>query len=259
MTFKIINFNKVKINNSMVKEKIKKLIPLFVKNFLRRIHYFLNWSPWIINSYSQEGEDLVLQRIFANYKSGFYVDVGAHHPKRFSNTFLFYQKGWRGINIDPLPGTIKLFNKYRPRDINLEQGVAEKEETLDYYQFNEPALNSFSKELSEKREKTYDSYFVKDIIKIEVKPLSKILDKYLLNNKIDFLNVDVEGLDLAVLKSNDWSKYRPKFVLVEILESSLHDLDNDPIFQIMKENNYIIFSKQVNTVFFKDIFVKDLL
>ena len=76
----------------MVKEKIKKLIPLFVKNFLRRIHYFLNWSPWIINSYSQEGEDLVLQRIFANYKSGFYVDVGAHHPKRFSNTFLFIKK-----------------------------------------------------------------------------------------------------------------------------------------------------------------------
>lgn len=241
----------------MTKEKIKKLLPLFIKDILRRILYFLTWSPWITSSYSQEGEDLVLQRIFTDYKNGFYVDVGAHHPKRFSNTFLFYQKGWRGINIDPLPGSMKLFNKFRPRDINLEQGVSDKEEILDYYEFNEPALNSFSKELSEKRQRAKDSYFIKDVIQVEVKPLSKILDKHLHNNNIDFLNVDVEGLDLSVLKSNDWSKYRPKFVLVEILSSSLHNIDKDPIFKLMKEKNYIIYSKQVNTVFFKDNFIKN--
>ena len=243
----------------MIIKRIKEIVPLFLKNFLKRIYYFLTWNQWIVSSYSQEGEDVVLQRIFGNYKTGFYVDVGAHHPKRFSNTFLLYQNGWEGINIDPLPGSMELFNKFRPRDINIEEGVAEKEETLDYYVFNEPALNSFSKELSEKRGKTQDAYFIKDIIKIEVKPLSKILDKHLSNKKIDFLNIDVEGFDLAVLKSNDWSLYRPKFVLVEILESSLHNLEKDPIFQLMKEKNYDIFSKQVNTVFFKDRFLKDLL
>jgi FkbM family methyltransferase len=176
---------------------------------------------------------------------------------RFSNTYLFYKKKWRGINIDALPGSMKLFNKFRPRDINLELGVGQKEEELNYYMFNEPALNSFSKELSEKRDRAQDLYFIKNIIKVEVKPLNKILDAHLTSSEIDFLNVDVEGLDLDVLKSNDWSKYRPKFVLVEILQSSLHDLKHDPIFKIMKENNYIVFSKQVNTVFFKDIFVKD--
>jgi len=62
---------------------------------------------------------------------------------------------------------------------------------------------------------------------------------------------------LEVLKSKDWSKYRPKFVLVEILNSSLHNIDKDPVFQLMKEKNYIIFSKQVNTVFFKDSFFKN--
>ena len=138
-------------------------------------------------------------------------------------------------------------------------GVGQKEEELYYHIFNEPALNSFSKELSETRDKAQDSYFIKDIIKVEVKPLDKILDIHLINNEIDFLNVDVEGLDLEVLKSNDWSKYRPKFVLVEILTSSLHDIHKDPIFQLMKEKNYIIFSKQVNTVFFKDYFIKNLL
>ena len=256
----ILNYKNMKI---MIKKIIKLFLPFFivnfVKNFLNRSYLFLKWDPCINYSYSQEGEDMVLKRIFDNQKDGFYVDVGAHHPKRFSNTYNFYLKGWKGINIDAMPKSMDLFNKIRPRDINLEFGVGQKEEVMNYYIFNEPALNSFSKELSETRDKAHDAYFIKDIIKVEVKPLEKILDINLINNEIDFLNVDVEGLDLDVLKSNDWSKYRPKFVLVEILESSLHNLDHDPIFQIMKENNYVIFSKQVNTVFFKDIFVKDLL
>tara|TARA_B100000787_G_scaffold69870_1_gene51392 strand:- start:2393 stop:3142 length:750 start_codon:yes stop_codon:yes gene_type:complete len=246
-----------------IKKIIKAVIPIFfiniINNFLSRIYIFLTWDPSISYSYSQEGEDMVLKRIFDNQTNGFYIDVGAHHPKRFSNTYNFYLKGWKGINIDAMPKSMDLFNKIRPRDINLELGVGQKEEELNYYIFNEPALNSFSKELSETRDKAKDSYFIKDIIKVEVKPLNKILDTHLINNDIDFLNVDVEGLDLDVLKSNDWSKYRPKFVLVEILSSSLHNIDKDPIFQLMKEKSYIIFSKQVNTVFFKDNFEKKLL
>ena len=244
-----------------IKKIIKAVIPIFfiniINNFLSRIYIFLTWDPSISYSYSQEGEDMVLKRIFDNQTNGFYIDVGAHHPKRFSNTYNFYLKGWKGINIDAMPRSMDLFDKIRPRDINLELGVGQKEQQLNYYIFNEPALNSFSKELSQTRDKAQDSYFIKDIIKVEVKPLNKILDTYLINNEIDFLNVDVEGLDLDVLKSNDWSKYRPKFVLVEILSSNLHDIDKDPIFQLMREKKYIIFSKQVNTVFFKDDFIKN--
>ena len=79
-----------------IKKIIKILIPKFIlntiNNILRRIHIFLSWSPWINYSYSQEGEDMVLQRIFAQKEYGFYIDVGAHHPKRFSNTYLFYKR-----------------------------------------------------------------------------------------------------------------------------------------------------------------------
>jgi hypothetical protein len=63
------------------------------------------------NCYSQEGEDLIASRLFPNQSTGFYVDIGAHHPTRFSNTYLLYTKGWRGINIDPLPGSKELFDK----------------------------------------------------------------------------------------------------------------------------------------------------
>ena len=71
--------------------------------------------------YSQNGEDLILNRFLENKKNGFYIDIGAHHPIRFSNTYLFYKKGWRGINIDAMPGSMDLFNKIRSRDINIEK------------------------------------------------------------------------------------------------------------------------------------------
>jgi hypothetical protein len=74
---------------------------------------------------------------------GFYIDVGAHHPFRFSNTALFYKKGWQGINIEPDPSLIKNFNKYRTRDINLNFGVANEEKDLNFFIFNEPAFNTF--------------------------------------------------------------------------------------------------------------------
>jgi FkbM family methyltransferase len=235
-----------------VNKLIKDLVPRPLKNVLRRAQDCLTWDPWVARSWSQEGEDIVLQRIFEKKKTGFYVDIGAHHPMRFSNTYLFYRRGWRGINVDAMPGSMKAFKKWRPRDINLELGVAQKEGKLDYYIFNESALNGFSAELSEKRISA-GKYYIKKIIKIDVKPLRETLYRYSGGQKIDFLSIDVEGFDLDVLQSNDWSKYRPRFVLVELLNSSLHNISQDPVTQFMKEQCYAIYAKQVNTVFFEDL------
>ncbi len=76
--------------------------------------------------------------------------MGAHHAQRFSNTNYFYWEGWRGINIDAMPGSMEPFKQSRPRDINLEIGVSESAQVLTYYAFNEPALNGFSKELADR-------------------------------------------------------------------------------------------------------------
>ena len=100
-------------------------------------------------SYSQEGEDRILARLFESSGQGFYVDVGAHHPMRFSNTFLFYRRGWRGVNIDATPGSMRLFDRYRSRDTNIESGVGLTTGVVPFYVFNEPALNTFDRELSE--------------------------------------------------------------------------------------------------------------
>jgi FkbM family methyltransferase len=232
--------------------KIKNYIPRPFKLFLKRASDCLIWDQWANRSWSQEGEDMLLRRIFENRTAGFYVDVGAHHPKRFSNTYFFYRRGWSGINIDAMPGSMRLFDRWRPRDINLEMGVAQTSGTLNYYVFNEPALNGFSGDLSNERNNASNAYFLKEVIQVEVSPLKEILGEHLCNRKIDFLSVDVEGLDLDVLKSNDWSKFRPRFVLAEVLRSSLHALENDPVAQFMKGAGYVLFAKQVNTAFFRD-------
>jgi FkbM family methyltransferase len=230
---------------------MKRFIPRVVKNILKRGRDCLNWDPWGTRFWSQEGEDIILQRIFESKKNGFYVDVGAHHPKRFSSTYLFYRKGWQGINIDAMPGCMQLFDKWRPRDINLQLGVAQQRGEMDYYVFNEPALNGFSLALSTKRNETI-SYHINKVIKVDVMPLSEILDCNMGENKIDFLSVDVEGLDLDVLKSNDWKRFRPKLVLVEILDCSLHNIEQNPITQFMKNHKYVVYAKTLNTVFFRD-------
>jgi len=238
---------------------IKKLVSSHFKNILRRGRDCLTWDPWLNRSWSQEGEDMVLRRIYENKKSGFYVDVGAHHPKRFSNTYFFYRRGWKGINVDAMPGSMDLFKRWRSRDINLELGVAQQEGVLNYYIFNEPALNGFSAKLSEERQLAENEYFIKEVREIKVRPLHKILRANLKDQIIDFLSVDVEGLDLDVLKSNDWNKYRPKFVLAEVLKSDFHDLNQNSIVLFMKEQGYAVYAKQVNTVFFEDISTKKTL
>jgi len=202
--------------------------------------------------YSQNGEDLILNRFLDNKKEGFFVDVGAHHPIRFSNTFLFYKKGWSGINIDAMPGSMAAFNKIRPKDINVEKGIALKNDKLTFYQFNESALNTFSKE--EAFSKNKDGYKIIQRNLIEVDTLENILDKYMpINTKIDFLNIDAEGKDEEVLISNNWVKYKPSYILVEILREVYLGKNNSSIKKFLKTKGYIPINKIYDTYIFKKI------
>lgn len=235
-------------------ELARKIVPVPVKNIAKRVRDAFYWDQWQQRSWSQEGEDQILRRIFERQKLGFYVDVGAHHPVRFSNTYLFYRLGWSGINIDAMPGSMQAFREVRPRDINLELGVGLEAVEKEYYIFNEPALNGFSKQLSMEREVGHDIYKIIDVKKIKIEPLEQILDSNLkYGQSIDFMSVDVEGLDFEVLRSNNWNKYKPRYVLVEILGSTLQDVGCHDISHFMIRNGYEIYAKCVNTVFFKRI------
>jgi len=204
-----------------------------------------------ILSYSQEGEDRVLARYFGDRNNGFYVDVGAHHPQRFSNTYYFYLRGWRGINIDAMPGSMGIFNKMRPEDTNLEVAISNVEQELTYYEFNELALNGFSKELAKERDGLRDYRIVATHV-IKTRQISEILDEHLpVNQEIDFLSVDVEGLDLEVLQSNNWDKYRPQLILAESLSTnSIEDLSESDICRYITSKGYRLVSKLFYTTIF---------
>ncbi len=174
-------------------------------------------------SYSQYGEDLIIDKLLNLKDKGFYIDVGAFDPESLNNTKLFFDRGWKGINIDPNPDTIRKFNEKRPSDTNLNFGIANKEGTLKAVLFE----NCKSYTLSEKLIKQHEQEQTKVInsINIPVKTLKSIFTEYVKDVKVDFISIDTEGLDLQVLEGNDWEKYRPKVICVETYNEQGENID----------------------------------
>lgn len=205
-----------------------------------------------IVSYSQEGEDVVLRR-FMGEKPGFYVDIGAHHPQRFSNTYYYYLLGWRGINVDADPDLIEEFNALRPRDKNIACGVGGKNDSLTFYVFNERAINTFDKEIADARLKLDKDWKIIEEKKIPVVTTTELLDKHLpKRQKIDFMSIDVEGKDMEALQSNDWSRYRPRFLLVECYAPDGSDSVYKKTIAFMHKHRYKPIAKTLFTGIFAD-------
>lgn len=226
---------------------MKRLLPSGAVQLLRQLRFGVA-AGYRRYSYSQEGEDLILWRLLEGTQKGFYVDVGAHHPTKFSNTYLFYRAGWSGINCDPSPGSMTRFARTRPRDINLEIGISDRETSLVLYMFEEPTLNTFDASLVP----AYSSrYRLLGTQRVPTLPLRQVLSQSLPPGRtIDFLSIDVEGFELSVLQSNDWSTYRPTFVLVECQGVSLTTLTENRVYQFMKANAYEACAKTMQTFFF---------
>jgi FkbM family methyltransferase len=171
-------------------------------------------------SYSQCGEDLLIQYIFTlrGVKNPSYIDIGANDPFFLSNTALFYKKGSRGINIEANPQLMKQFITNRPKDINLNIGISNKEEELDFYIMEDNTLSTFSKEECDfmvSKEKT-----LKAVQKIKLITIADVLEKYFGNQFPDFMSIDVEGMDFQILQSIDFENSRPKVICVEAAEYS---------------------------------------
>jgi FkbM family methyltransferase len=231
-----------------VYEKTKHLIKQILVYF--RI---LQDNKSVEHYYSQDGEDVVLRAFYEGKCDGFYVDIGAHHPLRFSNTQLFYENGWTGLNIDANPKSIKEFNKIRHRDINVEIGVSDASGKMEYYSFTEPALNSFDKTLAQER--IDGGWILKEIIKVPVTTINDILNKYLPENKhIDFMTIDVEGLEYRIIQSLDFVKYAPDFFLIEELGYVSEDFmkyRTAKIYALLRQKGYSVVAKTMRTVIFR--------
>src|SRR5688572_12859745 len=201
--------------------KVKNIVPTTWKNKLKaKMARAILGYDYSFPTFSHCGEDRIIRYLFNKRKHGSFVDVGAYHPLLSSNTMLFYTEAWRGVNIDPLPGGMELFNKYRPEDTNLEVAVSDTEGDVVYYMIGDKPhqMNSIVPEFQEKFFEDFkiDPATVNKIM-VQSRPLAALLDENTWPAKpdIDFLSVDVEGYEMNVLRSNNWEKYRPKLILVE--------------------------------------------
>jgi FkbM family methyltransferase len=210
----------------------KKFLPQDFKGALRRVILgYESFAP----SFSSAGEDMILRHLVGSEKrGGFYVDVGAYHPVRSSNTFFFYLQDWRGINVEARPGSKALFDRMRPRDTNLEVGVSTRAGELTYYVIGDDStMNSFDRDFLEHIGMLGE---VKREIPVPVRPLSDLLAEHLPKGQhIDFMNVDVEGHDIEVLSSNDWNRFRPRFVVVEDDEI---DAEKSEVVRLLRAEGY---------------------
>lgn len=219
---------------------------IFQGSILRKIIY---------SNRPQEGEDIIIKRIL-NSKKGLFVDIGAHHPVKYSNTYELYQDGWSGINIEPNLQNFKIIAKYRKRDVNINCAISNKKK-LNYYIFKESALNTTSEKIVKLRKKQNFNYLKK--INIKCVSLSNIFKKHLKNREIDLLNIDIEGGEYEALKTNDWKKYRPRMIICEALESSIDKASKNKITKLLKKNEYVFFSKLYhNMIFLREDFFKEI-
>lgn len=161
--------------------------------------------------FSQFGEDVMCNYLFAAGHRGFYVDVGAFHPMLLSNTYAFYRRGWRGIAIDANPAAAPLFARFRPEDAFIHSAIGQQQGTIEMAMFAESTFNCTADQMDQVPDHVRRTA---KLMKVPIASLASILAERNVH-QIDFLNVDCEGNDLNVLKSNDWSRWKPKAICVE--------------------------------------------
>jgi FkbM family methyltransferase len=173
-------------------------------------------APEPMLSHAQNGEDVVLARMFRDLEQGFYVDVGAGSPVNDSVTLYFYERGWHGLNVEPDAEEFERLEAARPKDLNLRVAVGPASEAVAFYPSAVRGHGTLDSDAARARGDTA-SVFVPQV------GLEEIFDRYAPASGVEFLKVDVEGSEAAVLASGDWSRHRPRVVLVEAV-----DLDGRP-------------------------------
>tara|TARA_B110001452_G_scaffold206620_1_gene176724 strand:- start:58 stop:768 length:711 start_codon:yes stop_codon:yes gene_type:complete len=208
---------------------------------------FLNRS-----NYSQWGEDTEITDFFREKENGKFLDIGCFHPYMYNNTYLLYLKGWSGYNIDMNPVSIDLFNIARSRDINICSAISDTNNNVNAF-FDDPfsPLNTIDKDFYElSKGKAFVEGKEKIIKTSDFKNISKVIDA-----EIDFLNIDVEGLDFEVLKQIDIKQLNVKLIAIEThLTNGKKGKNCESIYHFLNEKKYKVKIRLgPTTLFFKTI------
>ncbi len=229
------------------------------------LHLIKKWIiqlvfPHLRRSYSQSGEDIIigdlLQRLRLNYPS--YLDIGANDPVALSNTYRLYTRGSRGVCVEPNPVLCKRIRKKRRKDHCLTAGIAFSDtREADYYIFEDRyhGLNTFSWEEATFWEKHGTQEIgkpkIKEVVKVQLLDVNEVMERYFTPHP-NLISIDVEGLDLAILRKIDFQRFKPEVICIETLgftENGGQFKKND-VMDFMQDNGYFIYADTyINTIF----------
>jgi FkbM family methyltransferase len=166
-----------------------------------------------IVSYAQNAEDVVLSRAFADQEFGFYVDIGACHPVEDSVTLHFYERGWQGVNVEPDRELHALFLEGRPRDTNLCAAVGRPRGRVAFHPTGTRGYGTLDATLVSARCAGGPAEHVPAML------LSDVIDCYGPDEgEIDSLKIDVEGWEARVIASGDWTRHRPRVLVIQAVD-----------------------------------------
>ncbi len=226
-----------------------------IKKFTKKIIFSFIKQPVnvIYSSYSQSGEDVIISNLFESMdiKKISYLNIGVCCPDFSDNTYLFYKRGSRGVCIEANPLLIENIKSIRGEDKIINIGVGNKSvNNAEFFMFDDPNLNTFDQDEAIRRDSIGESKIV-DTVKISIIPINQIIEENFITCP-QYMSLDIEGLDLEVLKSLDYYKYPIPVICVETCTySDNHVKPKIPEFNnVMKEAGYFVYADTyVNTIY----------
>ena len=204
-------------------------------------------------SYAQSGEDIIVSNLLnrLGILHPLYLDIGAHHPTHFNNTYLFYKQGSTGICVEPDGYFAHILKKYRPKDTILNVGVSADATTeADFYQLNPPTLSTFCAEDANQLAEAGIAQ-IKQIVKVPLLTINDIIENNCLRTP-DYITIDVEGWNQAIIESFNFSRYRPPVFCIETITFAPDNSGSkiQAIFDVMRRNGYWVYGEtHINTIF----------
>ncbi|MBX7174441.1 MAG: FkbM family methyltransferase [Pyrinomonadaceae bacterium] len=224
-----------------------------LKEKIREIVYSVILPPPVPYSFSQAGEDAILRFLFKekglHYIS--YLDIGTNSPNSCNNTYLFYRDGSRGVCVEANKALIPKIKEIRPQDVILNVGISlENDKDADFYIFNLDGISTFDKEEAKNRETTGTNKII-EVAKVPLFNINSVI-KNNFSTFPDLISIDIEGLDLPVLKTLDFEKYAIPVICVETcVYSETHVRPKDTtISEFMLTKGYEVYADTyINTIF----------
>jgi FkbM family methyltransferase len=193
------------------------------------------------STFSLEGTDLILSSLLRQVEKGNYLDIGANHPINISNTYLFYQRGWRGVAVDGHDKFLNLWKQFRPDDRFCEAVVSDSAKRVDFRIFPDDTMGSINKETSDR----YEARFSKANIKTRVVTTTTIFDVWREygSGEVHLLSIDIEGEELNALRGANLKSFRPGVIAAEIKNVSLYAPLADPLVSFLTDAGYRLVAK----------------